>query len=138
MDTPQKKIHILVTDDDEVMRRLYGSLLGKAGYEVIYAPDADQGRELARRFHPDLILMDKDMPGLDGIKAAGRLKEEKETADIPIVLLTNADLSLEAQKWMTEFGIVDYIQKGTNNDEFIERIKKVFDMIKNNPPKKLK
>jgi len=131
MDTPQKKIHILITDDDEVMRRLYGSLLGNAGYEVIYAPDADQGRELARRFRPDLILMDKDMPGLDGIKAAGRLKEEKETADIPIVLLTNADLSLEAQKWMTEFGIIDYIQKGINNDEFIERIKKIFERIDN-------
>jgi DNA-binding response OmpR family regulator len=138
MDTPQKKIHILITDDDEVMRRLYGSLLGKAGYEVIYAPDADQGRELARRFHPDLILMDKEMPGLDGLKAAGRLKEEKETADIPVVLLTNADLSLEAQKWVTEFGIVDYIQKGINNDELIARVKKIIDAIENKPPQKTK
>ena len=79
MDAPQKKLHILITDDDEVMRRLFGSLLAKAGYEIIYAPDADQGRELARRFQPDLILMDKDMPGLDGLKAAERLnKEESE------------------------------------------------------------
>jgi len=53
MDTIQKKFHILIIDDDEIMRRLFGSLLGKAGYEVIYAPDADQGRELARRFQPD-------------------------------------------------------------------------------------
>jgi two-component system cell cycle response regulator DivK len=120
------------------MRRLFGSLLGKAGYEVIYAPDADQGRELARRFQPDLILMDKEMPGMDGIKASSRLKNEASTANIPIVLLTNEDLSIEAEKWMKEFSIIDYIQKGIDNDEFIERIKKVFDMIKNKSPQKLK
>ncbi len=138
MDTPQKKVHILIIDDDEVMRRLFGSLLGNAGYEVLYAPDADQGRELARRFQPDLILMDKEMPGTDGIKASGRLKNEPETAHIPIVLFTNADLSIEAEKWMKEFSIIDYIQKGVSNEEFIERIKKIFDKIENKPPQKLK
>ena len=137
MDTPQKKIHILIIDDDETMRRLYGSLLGKAGYEVLYAPDADQGRELARRFQPDLILMDKEMPGKNGIEASGTLKKEAATAHIPIVLLTNEDLSIEAEKWMKEFSIIDYIQKGVSNDEFISRIKKVFDMVENDPPKKL-
>jgi CheY-like chemotaxis protein len=134
MDTTQKKFHILIIDDDETMRRLYGSLLGKAGYEVLYAPDADQGRELARRFQPDLILMDKQMPGTDGIKASGTLKKEAATARIPIVLLTNEDLSIEAEKWMKEFSIIDYIQKGVSNDKFIERIKEVFNMIENKPP----
>jgi len=138
MNTPTKKVHILIIDDDETMRRLYGSLLGKAGYEVIYAPDADQGRELARRFQPDLILMDKQMPGTDGIKASSRLKEEAATAHIPIVLLTNEDLSIEAEKWMKEFSIIDYIQKGIDNDEFIKRIKKIFDIIENKLPQKLK
>lgn len=138
MDIPQKKVYILIIDDDEVMRRLFGSLLGNAGYEVLYAPDADQGRELARRFQPDLILMDKEMPGTDGIKASDRLKNESETAHIPIVLLTNADLSIEAEKWMKEISIIDYIQKGVTNEEFIERIKKIFDKIENKPPQKLK
>ncbi|MFA6194755.1 MAG: response regulator [Patescibacteria group bacterium] len=127
MDTPIKKTHILIIDDDEVMRRLYGSLLGKAGYEVIYSPDSVQGRELARRFHPDLILMDIEMPVENGLTASRRLKEEPETANIPIVLLTNADLSIEAEKWMKEISITDYIQKGISNDDFIERVGKIID-----------
>jgi len=135
MDTvQQKKVHILIIDDDVLNRRLFGGLLSGAGYEVLYAPDANQGRELARRFQPDLILMDKEMPGVDGIKASGTLKNEAETAHIPIVLFTNADLSIEAEKWMKEFLIIDYIQKGVGNKEFIERIKKIFEKIKNTPP----
>ena len=122
---PNKKMHILIIDDDEVMRRLYGSLLGKAGYEVIYSPDAVQGRELARRFHPDLILMDIEMPIEDGITASRRLKEEPQTSDIPIVLLTNSDLSIEAEKWMKEIAITEYIQKGISNEDFIARIEKI-------------
>lgn len=124
MDTIQKKIRVLIIDDDEVMRRLYGSLVAKIGYEVIYSPDSLQGRELARRFQPDLILMDMNMPLEDGLAASRRLKKEKETSHIPIVLLTNADLSIEAEKWMKEVLIDDYIQKGISNEEFIERIKK--------------
>lgn len=125
MDTAQKMKHVLIIDDDEVMRRLYGSLAAKAGFEVIYSPDAIQGRELARRFHPDLIIMDMNMPMEDGLNASQRLKKEKETSNIPIILLTNADLSLEAEKWIKELSIDDYIQKGVSNEEFIERIKKM-------------
>lgn len=125
MDTAQKKIHVLIIDDDEAMRRLYGSLTAKIGYEVIYSPDAIQGRELARRFQPDLILMDINMPKEDGLTASHRLKNEKETAHIPIIFLTNEDLSIEAEKWMKETLIDDYIQKGISNEEFMERIKKI-------------
>lgn len=127
MNVLQKKIHVLIIDDDDVMRRLYGSLAAKIGYEVIYSPDAIQGRELARRFQPDLILMDMNMPIEDGMTASRRLKNEKETAHIPIVLLTNADLSIEAEKWVKEISIDDYIQKGISNEEFVERIKKIVD-----------
>lgn len=125
VNTLEKKVHILIIDDDEVMRRLYGSLLAKVGYEVIYSPDSIQGRELARRFQPDLILMDLNMPLEDGIKASTRLKEESVTAKIPIVLLTNADLSIEAEKWMKEIALEGYIQKGVSNEEFIKRIKDI-------------
>ena len=127
MSASQKKVHVLIIDDDEVMRRLYGSLAAKAGYEVIYSPDAIQGRELARRFQPDLILMDMKMPKEDGLLASQRLKREKETAHIPIILLTNADISIEAEKWIKEMSIDDYIQKGIDNDDFIERITKIIE-----------
>lgn len=126
------KKHILLIDDDETTRRLFGSLLSSAGYEVLYAKEANEGRELARRFQPDLILIDKDLPGIDGIKASGTLKNEPETANIPIVLFTNSDLSIEAEKWMKEFSIVAYIQKGIDNKEFIKRIEDIFQTIEKN------
>ncbi len=126
--------HILIIDDDPVSRRLFGSLLGAAGYEVIYAKSGEQGREMARRLHPDLILLDINMPGgEDGFKTADRIKNEPGSPgfDIYIALLTNADLSIEAQKWMKELGIEDYIQKGVDNEEFIGLIKKIFERIEN-------
>lgn len=135
MDILQKKIHILIIDDDEAMRRLYGSLLAKAGYEILYSPDAIQGRELARRFQPELVLMDIDMPGEDGIKASSRLRNETETAHIPIALLTNADLSIEAEKWMKEIAIEDYIQKGVSNEDFIKRVKNILEKKEDKPAK---
>lgn len=131
--------HILIIDNDEITRRLFGSLLATASYEVLYAKDGEIGREMARRLHPDLILLDMNMPGgEDGFKTADRIKNEPGSPafDIPIVLFTSSDLSIESQKWMTEVGIMDYIQKGINNDEFITRIKKIFDKLDNKSSQK--
>ena len=127
-----EKKHILIIDDDETMRRLFGSLLGNAGYEVLYAKDGDQGRETARRLHPDLILLDINMPGKDGYKTADSIKNEPSSpaANIPIVFITNADLPIESLNWMKEFGVTDYIHKGVSNEEFVERVKKIIDAVK--------
>jgi CheY-like chemotaxis protein len=121
--------HILIIDDDPTSRRLFGSLLGSAGYEVIYAGNGDLGREMARRFHPDLILLDINMPGSDGIKTADLIRNEpgSPAADVPIAFLTNADLSLEAENWMKGVGVTNYIQKGVDNEEFIARVKKILE-----------
>ena len=121
--------HILIIDDDPTIRRLFGSLLDKAGYEVLYAKDGVEGREIARRLHPDLILLDINMPGTDGYKTANSIKKEPSSpaADIPIVFLTNADLPIETLNYMKEFGVTDYIHKGVSNEEFIERVKKILD-----------
>ena len=124
--------HILIIDDDMVSRRLFGSLLGRAGYEVIYAKDGDEGREVARRLHPDLILLDINMSsGPDGYKTANSIKNEPNSpaADIPIVFLTNADLPIEMLKWMKDFGVTDYIHKGVSNEEFVSRVKKILDAV---------
>lgn len=120
----EKKVHILFVDDDEVVRRLFGSKLAAAGFEVTYAEDGNQGREMARRFQPDLILMDLDMPVMDGTKTISLLKDEQQTAHIPIVLFTNSDLSIETEKLMKELGVTDYISKAIDSEKFIGLIKK--------------
>ena len=124
--------HILIIDDDPTTRRLFGGLLGRAGYEVIYAKNGEEGREVARRFNPDLILMDMNMPGGDsGQQTANRIKNQPNspTADIPIVFLTNNDLPIEMLTWMKEFGVTEYIQKGIGNEEFVARVKKILDTM---------
>lgn len=122
MDT--KKQHILIIDDDETMRRLIGGKLAHAGYEVLYSGDAHQGREMARRFKPDLILLDIRMPDVDGFSIGRRLKSEPQTKDIPIVFLTNEDLSAEAEKNLKGLGAIDYIHKSIDPEEFLVRISK--------------
>jgi CheY-like chemotaxis protein len=119
--------HILMIDNDPPTRKLFGSLLARAGFEVLYAKDGNEGREMARRMQPDLILLDLNMPVMDGWETADRLKTEPNsvTAKIPIAFLTNEDLSIEAQKNAKELGVIDYIQKGASNEEFIERVKKI-------------
>lgn len=117
--------HILIIDDDPVLRRLFGAALASAGFEVIYAPDGNTGREMARRLSPDLILLDIMMPKTDGYVIARRLSEEKQTKDIPVVFLTNQDLSIEAQKAVKEKWVVAYIHKSTDLDEVVKQVKEI-------------
>lgn len=128
METAPK--HILVVDNDPTTRILFGSLLARAGYEVLYAKDGNEGREMARRMQPDLILLDLSMPVMDGWETADRLKSEPNsvTVNIPVAFLTSEDLSIEAQKNAKELGVIDYIQKGVSNEEFIARVKKILEV----------
>lgn len=123
MENAQKK-HILIVDDDPASRRLFGALLARVGYEVLYGKDGNDGIEMVRRFHPDLILLDFYMPVMDGMEAAGRLKDDPDPtiARIPVILLTNEDLSIEAQKAAKESGIDAYMQKGMDDQEFISQV----------------
>ena len=119
--------HILVVDDDPTTRRFFGSLLARAGFEVLYGKDGNDGREMAKRFRPDFILLDYNMPIMNGMETAQRLKADPDPtiAGIPIALLTNEDLSIEDQKALKEIGVADYMQKGLSNQDFVERVKKL-------------
>lgn len=114
--------HILIIDDDPAMRRLFGGKLADAGLEVLYGRDGDEGREIARRFQPDLILLDIRMPKTDGLEIARRLHGEHQTAHIPIVFLTNEDLSMEAEEYLKELLVRGYIHKSIDLDEFAKRV----------------
>lgn len=109
-------------DDDPAMRRLFGGKLAQSGFEVLYSGNGNEGREMARRFQPDLILLDIRMPGTDGLDVARRLHSERETAHIPVVFLTNEDFSLEAEKYAKEVWAQGYIHKSIDLDEFIKRV----------------
>lgn len=123
----EKKVHILMVDDDPMIRRLFGGRLVKLGYEVIYASDGNEGRETARRLQPDLILMDERMPIMTGTEAAARMKSEVQTKDIPIILFTNEDYSLEAEKITKGIGIDAYVHKASDFSVLVKTIKEVLE-----------
>ena len=79
---------ILVVEDDADNRRIVVKVLTSDGHETLEAVDGASAIETARREHPDLIVLDLAMPGIDGWEAARRLKADPQTADIPIVALT--------------------------------------------------
>jgi CheY-like chemotaxis protein len=101
---------ILVIDDSHTIRKMVESHLSQAGYRVAMAADADQGLELARSVHPQLILLDHQLPGTTGDDVCRRLLECEATASIPVVICSA--MRNRAYARYTEFpNVVDQIPK---------------------------
>ena len=79
---------ILIVEDNEANMKLASLLLSKADHTVLCAADAETGLTLARSDRPDLILMDIQLPGMDGLAATTLLKQDPVTTDIPVIALT--------------------------------------------------
>jgi two-component system, cell cycle response regulator DivK len=79
---------VLVIEDNPANMTLATFLLQSAGHSVLTATDAETGLTLARAEQPDLVLMDIQLPGMDGLEATGLLKADPATRDIPVVALT--------------------------------------------------
>jgi len=122
--------HILIIDNDAPIRRLFGGKLASAGFEVMYAEDGAEGRELARRMQPDLVLLDIRMPFPDGYTVAKWLHDEPKTAHIPIVFFTNEDLTPEAEKMVKDAWVTGYIHKSIDLSEFADRVKEILEESK--------
>ncbi|WP_314439209.1 putative bifunctional diguanylate cyclase/phosphodiesterase [Massilia timonae] len=105
---------VLVADDDPVMRLLMLEMLAQVGMEGIEAGDGQEAVELARERMPDLILMDVDMPRMDGFTACRAIRAaEKDGACVPIVMVTGSD-DVEAVTQAYEVGATDFVSKPIN------------------------
>jgi CheY-like chemotaxis protein len=103
---------ILIAEDHHDSREALGALLEAFGFKVLLAVDGLQAVELARRDHPDLILMDVMMPALDGLEATRRLRGFPDTRDIPIITLTALD---QAREKALDAGANDFLAKPINS-----------------------
>jgi two-component system cell cycle response regulator DivK len=101
---------ILVVEDQEDNRRILRDLLTSAGYEVIEATTGEEGLTMAEGHHLDLILMDIQLPGLDGYEATRRIKAKPDLSHIPIIAVTSYALSGDDVK-AVEAGCDDYVAK---------------------------
>jgi CheY-like chemotaxis protein len=99
---------VLVIDDDEPIRVLFATALERRGYDVSTAPSGDGGVEAAMKMIPDLILLDLEMPGMDGWETLSALRAQPRLAAIPVMLLTARELDLDA---VVGAGFDDYLRK---------------------------
>ena len=115
---------ILVVEDNELNRKLIAAVLTYHGYKTLEAGDGAEGVRAAVEHLPDLIIMDIQMPVMDGITAAKILKNDPKTKDIKMIALTSFAMKGDRERFM-EAGFADYIAKPINTRELPETIKKI-------------
>ncbi len=117
---------ILIVEDNANNRRLFSDILTFHDYEVSEAIDGQDGVDQARKLMPDLILMDIQMPGMDGLTAGSILKGDPATACLKIIALTSFAMQGDREKFL-EAGFDGYLSKPINTRELPEQIKQWMD-----------
>jgi CheY-like chemotaxis protein len=117
---------ILVVDDAPVNLKLTGILLRKEGYDVHSAVDAEQALDLLETFHPDLMLVDVQLPGMDGLELTRRIKRDDRTRDIVVVALTACAMKGDDEKAFRA-GCDGYITKPIETVTLAGRIREYLD-----------
>ena len=114
---------ILIVEDNEANMYLIKFMLEKSGYEVIGAETGAAGVELAIKEKPDLILMDVQLPDIDGLETTRRIRASEADSHIPIVALTSFAMAGDREKALAA-GCTGYIEKPINPETFIAEIEK--------------
>ena len=114
---------ILLVEDNEANQLLASSVLELSGYSVEVAGDAIEAREILGRHSPDLILMDIQLPGLDGLSFVKQLKAEPATAHIPVIALTALAMAGDRERSLAA-GCNGYISKPIDTRTFASEVRK--------------
>lgn len=112
---------ILIIDDSPTDIHVYGKLLEKNGHDVSSAPSAEEGIAKAKAEHPDLILMDVIMPGMNGFQATRSLSKDPETADIPVIIISTKNMETD-KVWGLRQGAKDYVTKPVKDSVLLQKI----------------
>jgi CheY-like chemotaxis protein len=118
----KKQIKILVADDELIGRQLLEAILFPEGYEIIFAEDGEKALNAANKYLPDFILLDVMMPKMDGFEVCKRIREQKDTAHIPVFLITALD-DRDSRIRGIDAGADDYISKPFDRIEILAKIK---------------
>lgn len=116
---------ILVVEDDNINLYMITFLLKKKRYNVIEARDGETGVKLAIKKKPDLILMDIQLPDINGLEATRRIRASEADGNIPIIALTSYAMAGDKEKAL-EAGCTGYIEKPIKPETFMEQIEKYF------------
>lgn len=119
---------ILVVDDVQLNVLLLKALLGREGFNIIYAMNGTEALEKVKSESPDLVLLDVMMPDMDGFEVAGRLKVEPSQAEIPIIFLTALNDSASVVKGF-QLGANDFISKPFRREELLIRVEHQLSLV---------
>jgi two-component system, cell cycle response regulator DivK len=117
---------ILIVEDNDTNMKLSTFLLESADYSVLAAVDAEAGLALARSASPDLILMDVQLPGMDGLQATALLKADVATRDIPVIALTALAMKGDEER-IRAAGCDGYIAKPLDYKDFLAVVRATLD-----------
>ena len=115
---------ILIIEDNEKNRKLARDVLQVKGYQTIESESAEEGLELALEKAPALVLMDIQLPGIDGITALKRLRAEPKTKSIPVIAITASAMTHNRQTMLAE-GFDGYQTKPISLKDFLGEVEKV-------------
>jgi two-component system cell cycle response regulator DivK len=117
---------ILIVEDNEKNRKLERDVLQFHGYRIAEAETAEEGLRLAVESPPALVLMDIQLPGMNGIEALGRLRADPRTRSIPVIAVTASAMNQDRQKIMSA-GFDGYQSKPINVKEFVAAVRQMLD-----------
>ncbi|MGE5758291.1 MAG: Hpt domain-containing protein [Sideroxydans sp.] len=112
---------VMVVDDSLTVRKITGRLLARAGYQVLTAKDGVDAMEQLTEVLPDVMLLDIEMPRMDGFELAKRLRQDKRTKDLPIIMITSRTAEKHRQ-YALELGVNDYMGKPYQEEELLQNI----------------
>jgi two-component system alkaline phosphatase synthesis response regulator PhoP len=117
---------ILIAEDSATIRRLVAARLSADGFEVLEAADGEEALQLARSDRPDLLVLDKVMPKLDGFEVVRALREDPETKTVPIVMLTGRTSEADVLGGLG-LGVEEYMPKPFSPRELSARVRRALD-----------
>lgn len=119
--------NVLIVEDYEKNLRLFTVIVTAMGHRALGATDGREGIRIAQEQQPDLILMDVQMPGMDGISALRLLKEDARTRHIPVIAVTSYVMKGDRERLLAE-GFSHYIPKPIDKNGFMADITRVLGM----------
>jgi len=113
---------VLIVEDNEKNMKLFRDVLQATGYSTLEATTGEEAVELALSQAPALVLMDVQLPGIDGVEALKRLRQNERTASIPVLALTAQAMSGDRERFL-EAGFDGYLAKPVDVGELIEAVR---------------
>jgi len=121
-DRPVRK-KVLIVEDNDLNMKLFNDLLVAHGYDTLQTKDGVEALALARRHHPDLILMDIQLPEVSGLQVTKWIKEDESLCMIPIIAVTAFAMKGDKKK-MRDGGCEDYIAKPISVTRFLQTVER--------------